>query len=329
MPVTNESLVLRIQSGEKDLIYELWSNNQPLIKQTVKRFECPEYPEEIDERGNKSRNPDLMQESYLCLVECLPDYDQDKGRFISFYLQRLKWHLIRVISTSKGVSVPVGFVTMQNRYNRYRDTYYLEHGYYPDDDTVMDALKMSYKALETVKGINLSVTSLNMAVGGSDDDIELWETIEGGSAAEIDDCVTALYNKELVKVWESIKRILTDREYFVLQQRYINGSSLSNISQQYNISPERVRTIIDNALVKIRQNGICMKELQLLEGEGAEHGYYVGGVGAFKNNLFTSSTEKKAVQNVARYQRRKRKRQRSEDISQIEQELISFFGDVV
>lgn len=157
----------------------------------------------------------------------------------------------------------------------------------------------------------------------------MWETIEGGSAAEIDDCVTALYNKELVKVWESIKRILTEREYKILQQRYIGGSSLSDISRQYNVSPERVRTIIDNSLVKIRSNGICMKELQLLDGEGLERGYYVSGVSAFRNNLFTSSTEKRAIHNVARYQRRKRKRQRSEDISQIEQELISFFGDVV
>lgn len=329
MPETNESLVLRIQSGEKDLIYELWSRNQPLIKQTVKQFECVQYPEEVDKKGKKSRNSDLMQESFLCLAESLPEYDQDRGKFTTFYFSRLKWWLIRVINASRGVSVPSAFASLQHRYNRYINGYYMEHGFYPDDNTVADALKMDHKTLQAVKGINLSVASLDVPIG-YDSDTELWELIEDGSAAEIDDCVTALYNQELLRVWDSIDRVVTSREGEMLRLRFCKGLKLEKVGDRYGLTKERVRMIIDNALVKIRQNGICMKEITAL-GDGETRSYYLGGFGHYKNNRFTSSTEKRAIKNTEKYFERKQRNRidKVEDTASLEAELIEFFGDVV
>lgn len=326
---SNEQLAIKAQSGDKGALNQLWEQNQPLIKQTVRRFECVQYPEEVDKKGNKSRNSDLMQESFLCLSECLLEYNQSKSKFTTFYLQRLKWHLISVINASKGVSVPSAFASLQHRYNRYINRYYMEHGFYPDDNTVADALKMDHKTLQAVKGISLSVTSLDVPIG-YDGDTELWELIEDGSAAEIDDCVTALYNQELLKVWDSIDRVVTSREREMLRLRFCKGLTLETIGERYGLTKERVRMIIDNCLVKVRQNGICMREITAL-GDGETRSYYLGGFGHYKNNRFTSSTEKRAIKNTEKYFKRKQRNRidKVEDTASLEAELIEFFGDVV
>lgn len=327
--LTNEELLLQAKNGDNQALEQLWTANKPFIITIVKKYTGePLFPPDFDADGNIiGVNPDLMNESFLVMADCVSDYDPDCGYgFLTHLKHRIEWHFLRLVQEQSLVKVPSYMMALRKKYRNLIENYYKKNGKCPTDAEACEKLGIDQRQLDQVKGVDLPLIWLDAPCGDSGDSDSLYELLEDEAAAVCDIVTEKLYNSE---VWKSIKKVVTVRQYDILQQRYMNGSTYADIGEQYNISPERVRTIIDNALIKIRSNGICMKELQLLEGEGAEHGYYVGGVGAFKNNLFTSSTEKKAVQNVARYQRRKRKRQRSEDISQIEQELISFFGDVV
>lgn len=315
--MTNEEMIKAIRSGDSGLIYELWSANMPLISQTVKKYECPSFPEEADGQ----RNQDLIQESYLCLIESLPEYDSDRGKFITFYLSRLRWWLFRVVNENTGINVPAWLTVLQGRYNRYIQDYYQIHGCYPDDETITQTLDISYKTLETIRNVNPSVKSLDVPVSGSDD-LELWETIQDNSAAVSDLVTDDLHKLELKSIWNICKDNLTRRECEVVTTKY---QKEKDPAENLKLSRQRCYDLEQSAFDKLRRVKRVRELADVNISDLQERGFYLGGYTRYKHNIFTSCVEKQALKNASRHQRRKPRPQNA-DLKALEQELIDFFG---
>lgn len=328
--LTNEELLLQAKNGDNQALEQLWTANKPFIITIVKKYTGePLFPPDFDADGNIiGVNPDLMNESFLVMADCVQDYSPDCGYgFLTHLKHRIEWRFLRLVQEQSLVKVPSYMMALRKKYNRYIDDYFKENGSYPTDAEACEKLGIDQGQLDQVKGVDLPLIWLDAPCGDSGDSDGLYDLLEDKAAAVCDIVTEKLYNSG---VWESIQKVVTVREYDILRQRYLNGSTYADIGEQYNISPERIRTITDDALVKIRRSGICMKELSGLT-EGAKRSYYLGGVAHYRNNIFTSSTEKQALKNTERHFRQKRRKtsERPEDIGQLEKELIEFFGDVV
>lgn len=328
--LTNEELSVQARNGDKAALEQLWTANKPFIITIVKKYTGePLFPPDFDADGNITGvSPDLMNESFLVMAYCVADYDPACGyTFLTHLKNRIEWRFLRLVQEQSLVKVPSYMMALRKKYSNLIENYYKKNGKCPTDAEACEKLGIDQRQLDQVKGVDLPLIWLDAPCGDSGDSDSLYELLEDEAAAVCDIVTEKLYNSE---VWKSIKKVVTVRQYDILQQRYMNGSTYADIGEQYNISPERIRTIIDDALSKIRRSGICVKELTGLT-EGAKRSYYLGGVAHYRNNIFTSSTEKQALKNTERHFKRKRRKtsERSEDIRELEKELISFFGDVV
>lgn len=332
--LTNEELSLQAKNGDNQALEQLWMQCKPFITGICKRYTRePMFPPEFDAEGRVTGvSPDLMNESFLVMADCVQDYDSDCGYgFLTHLKNRIEWRFLGLVQEQSLIKIPTYMTALKNKYNRLMDDCYKRTGSYPTDAEACEMLQIDRKQLDQIKGVNLPLMWLDTPIGGSgdtDEDLFILDTLEDTkAAAKFDDSVTALYNRQ---IWLSIGRILKDRELDILQQRYQQNLSLEQIATKQGITKERVRQIIDTSLEKIRRNGLCVKELSV-DGEGAKRSYYLGGISAYKHNLFTSSTEKTAIRNTEKHFRRKSRRQldETEDIKELEQELISLFGDVI
>lgn len=332
--ITNEQLALQAQSGDKRALEQLWMQCKPFITGICKRYTRePMFPPAFDASGNITGvSPDLLNESFLVMTDCVKDYSPDCGYgFLTHLKNRIEWRFLGLVQEQSLVRVPAYMVALKRKYNRLMDDCYKKTGNYPTDIEACEMLQIDHRQLDQIKGVNLPLIYLDKPIGGSgdpDDDLFILDTLEDEqAAAEIDDCVTALYNSEL---WLSLGRVLKSRELDILQQRYQQGLSLEQIATKQGITKERIRQIIDTSLTKIRTNGLCTKEL-MIDGNTANRGYYLGGFGHYRNHLFTSSTERQAIHNTEGFFKRKQRQRLDsvEDIDQLEQELISVFGDAI
>lgn len=322
--LNNEQLAVKARSGDKQSLELLWSRNQPLIKRTVWSFTGGNYPAEV-KNGRKQPNSDLMQEAFICMADSLEDFDHDKGyKYITFYLQRLKWHLISIVNSSGVVTAPAYIGSLRYRIRNYEESYYKQYGSYPSDTDICETIQISQKMLECCRMMDLPLMSLDADINDSGDCDNLYELLENKAAADVDTMVMdSIRSREIKRLWDVIAKVCTARETEILKQRFGHGSTLSDIGQHYNVTKERARVIIENALIKVRRSGLCQKELELFSETGIlDRGYYKGGFDRWKNSGF-SSTERMALHN-ARYPAKS-----SEDMKTLEKDLISFFGNVV
>lgn len=124
--MTNEEIVNRIQSGEKDLIADLWEVNQALVYKIAWHYTKPtgDYPPYYDETGRQFPNPDILQELYLAMVDAVDSYNPDRGaNFISFYYRMAEWHLISYFKTQALIKGhPDAVMSLDYTYNAEGDT---------------------------------------------------------------------------------------------------------------------------------------------------------------------------------------------------------------
>ena len=66
-------------------------------------------------------------------------------------------------------------------------------------------------------------------------------------------------NKQIVK---ELSGKLSERSLDILKKRHLEGMTLEEIGNEYGISKERVRQIIERALIKIRENSSLIKKYE-------------------------------------------------------------------
>lgn len=111
---TNEELASAVQRGERDKLLELWNGVRSFAAKTARRW--------VAAAGDRSgvTCDDLMQESFLALLDALEGWRADGGAFLTWYGIRLKLFFTTAcglrthrqaqepLRNSTSLSVPIG-----------------------------------------------------------------------------------------------------------------------------------------------------------------------------------------------------------------------------
>ena len=145
------------------------------------------------------------------------------------------------------------------------------------------------RALNNDRAMNGSI-SMETPLGGDDDDLLLGDILKAPGDL-IQEAVDGLYSQEFIKdLMQVVAEKLTEDEIKAFEGVLLCGYSFTQLSALYGWTQHKTRDTYHRALRKIRYDRRIKQyyfDLDIISSTA-----YNGGLGAWKNSSFTSSTEK-------------------------------------
>lgn len=282
----NEALIEQIQKhpdNETDLIYQLYENNLPLIKKIAMPYS--EY-EPLE---------DLLQQSYFGLLEAVKRFEPDKGyKFMTYAGTWIKQGIQRYIEESgRTIRLPAHFIQKLGQYKKYFAMYFQEHCKAPTTKEAAEALGIPESTIEEIKLHLQPLKSLDEEIETEADSVSLSDIIASPEELEAE-TIDRLYTEyQQITLWDICEQFTTEREEEVLKARFQDNKSYRQISDDMQVSFERVRQIEQKTLRKLGM-GKARKELQnrLYIEDNLKYG---SGLESYKEHDFTSSVERRIL----------------------------------
>lgn len=197
---------------------------------------------------------DLIQEGTLGLIHASDLYDYRRGYKFSTYASR--WILQTILNLLNEVNftiqVPRNISQAYRKVHHYIDDQVSRSGITPKPAEIAHALDLNEKEVNTVLHSTWVASSLNSPVSDSAESSEFVDFIEDDedSYEKIDLFLQYRVIKKL------IEEIPSERDREILKRRYAIGyseSTLTDIADEYGLTKERIRQIINHHLMKMRE----------------------------------------------------------------------------
>jgi len=236
-------LALRIKKGDKKALHRLINANLRFVVSVSKQYQ------------NQGLSlPDLINEGNLGLIKAAQRFDETRGfKFISYAVWWIRQSILQSIAEqSRIVRMPQNKISSVSKilklYSRLEQEFERE----PTSDEIATFLDIAPKEVKDVlansgKHISMDVPLIQ------DSEFTLLDTITDDNVNTPD---YKLLNDSLINEIERVFTTLNKRESEILHSFYgLNGKlplSIKEISDEFGITPERVRQIKDIAIKKLQ-----------------------------------------------------------------------------
>lgn len=276
--MTNEELCLMYQSGNKEVIGELYKQNTGMVEKIIGRYKGVEDPE------------DLRQEAFFGLVRAVELWDPEReAQFLTFAVICIKSVLHRYIAECGSIiKVPEYQKTLIYKYDRCMNEFRARLGRDATPEELRALLEISKEQLEQLKRdrVTLAIRSTSEVIGGDDDDITLEDTLPA-EGDQYEDAVDRIQQEQLSReLWAQVDK-LPEREASVVRGKYLNGETYAQSGERLGVSQERIRQLHARALRTLRSGKARQRLLPYLSDSAA---YSIGtrsGLSYFKRNHTT------------------------------------------
>lgn len=198
---------------------------------------------------------DLIQEGNIGLIKAADTYDCEKGFEFSTYAACCIKNSIRVCirNTNRNIRIPSYMIDKLNNYCKQKKELEKEFGRNLTITELSECLSMTIGEINQYEQLLNDTISLNTI----DTDNEKKE-LEDYIASDEESIENQIDKKELKELLEQImKKILTPREISVLNKRFglenEKQYTLRELGEMYSVSGERIRSIQEKALKKLRK----------------------------------------------------------------------------
>ena len=270
--MNNEALISAYQeTKDKAVLLELWNQNKPLIRQTIRRIIPPQDQE------------DGFQEAFLALIMASEGYRPESGvPFIGYLLTAIRRRLTRELLSA---GLPTDQASRVYRYHRFIDSFYLQHGREPSDQELREGLCLTQRELDDCRAAAAYQTALalNKETETEDgDQLELMDVIPGEASADQD----ILDEESALTILQAIREELSDQEAQAIALR-ADGNTFLQIAEACGYdSPGKAQRSYNKATRQLRRSSrFC---------DCLPSSVYRGSISAF-NRTWTSATEREAL----------------------------------
>lgn len=239
------------QAGNTEAVSRLVSGNLKLAIRIAMRY-----------RNSGVEMSDLIQQGNLGLYEAVKRFDPHKGfRFSTYAVFWVRKSITTYIfETQCSIRLPMYIGNNRKKVMDYRSDYYKEHGRYPRNAAVAEALGLSSWAVEAVLD-SYNVVSMSAPIGTDDEQGTLEDVISNPDDRNV------WYAPEKRDTENSLDKVmrkaLTEREYEVLTLAYglfgCDPWKLEAIGKRLGVSRQRVQQIKVKAEEKLRISGMFKK----------------------------------------------------------------------
>ncbi len=243
----------RAREGDETARSKLIEKNLRLVIPVAKKY-----------RGMGLPFGDLIQEGNIGLMRAADKFDPEKGfRFSTYATWWIRQAVQRAVADKgRTIRVPVHMGEKIRRMSRTYNELSAQLQREPTDEEVAERLSWDVDRVKDVKSAIPDATSLNQPLSSDEGSSELGDFVEdereSGAAGEV------VRELEIRRLMESVER-LSERQRRVLVRRYgLDGekpATLADLSEELEVSRERVRQLQREAERALRNEGEYVQEL--------------------------------------------------------------------
>lgn len=200
---------------------------------------------------------DMIQEGNLGLMKALEKFNYRLGhRFCTYASWWIKQGVVRAISAqSRTIRLPLHMIATIRKMHSAEQNFIQANGRDPDDQDVAEILEMTVEKVRAIRKMSLQCLSLQAPVSEHDDKTSFEDFLMDQQS---DDPMKSYARKALKQRLEEALQQLSERQRQVISMRYgLDGGpvrSLTEVSEAFHITRERVRQIELRTLDKLRKH---------------------------------------------------------------------------
>ena len=239
-----KELFIRYKNGDESAKELLINSNLRLVMKIAKRY-----------KGSGIKILDLIQEGNIGLVKAVERFDVKKGNKLSTYAT---WWIRQAItryipSAYLQYSIPVHVEEKKWQIYKALDKIYYQTGKEATDEQISKATGIEVAEVRRIRRVTSPATSTNMVIN-DDKDSSLEDFIpEDENKKNIEQINMLKQLKE--DLYKTMNECLTEKEKKIIIDRFgfedNHVRTLEEVSQDYNVTRERIRQIEAKALKKM------------------------------------------------------------------------------
>lgn len=230
-----DELFKKMQSGDPAARDELVNGNLKLVLSILKKF------------SRKDENmDDLFQIGCIGLLKAIDNFDLSYGvKFSTYCVPMIQGEVRRYLRDNNSIRVSRSLKDLAYKALKTKDEWILEKGVEPSTEELANSLEVStFDLINALDSMRDPISIFEPIYSDGGDTIYLFDQIED-KHVKIDDLDIKL------SVNEAIDN-LSDREKFILDQRFVIGKTQMEIASELGISQAQISRIEKNAIDNLK-----------------------------------------------------------------------------
>ncbi len=238
------NLAVRIKQGDEVALQRLVNANLRFVVSVAKQY-----------HQIGMTLGDLINEGNLGLIKAASRFDETRGfKFISYAVWWIRQSILQALAEqSRIVRLPLNRIGSLNKVNRSFSELEQKYQREPTNEELAEIMETTSKDINTILSHKSRKVSMDAPLGNDGDAGTLMDVMADPDATSPD---ATLIDTSLKVEIETALSVLSERESQVLSMYYgLSGGhalSLHDISDEFDLSTERVRQIKDKATKKLR-----------------------------------------------------------------------------
>lgn len=230
-----EELFIKMQQGDQNARDELIHGNLKLVLSILKRFNKKD--ENLD---------DLFQIGCIGLIKAIDNFDLSyQVKFSTYCVPMVMGEVRRYLRDNNSIRVSRSIKDTAYKILKLKDELTIKNGKEPTDE-------------ELAKLLEIDISELALALESLRQPVSLFEPIynDGGDTIYLFDQIEDKKNNNDLDIRLAVNKAienLTEREQYIIDQRFIIGKTQMEIAQELDISQAQISRIEKTALQRIRK----------------------------------------------------------------------------